>query len=74
MTLSVTRAMTKRIIQLSSLLGILILMTGCGQKGPLHMPPERETTQPEHVVEPDSEQSEGQRANEEVSEGTHDPV
>ena len=48
--------MTKRIIKLASLVSVLVMLAGCGQKGPLYMPPERETTD----VEPEpSSASEG---------------
>lgn len=36
--------MTKRIIRLVGLVSFFIVLSGCGQKGPLYMPPERETT------------------------------
>lgn len=36
--------MTKRILRLASLVSFFIVLSGCGQKGPLYMPPERETT------------------------------
>ncbi|MCC5879914.1 MAG: lipoprotein [Idiomarina sp.] len=39
--------MTKRIIKLASGMIALLLISACGQKGPLYMPPERETTDAE---------------------------
>ena len=74
MTLSVTRAMTKRIIKLSSLVSLFLLLVACGQKGPLHMPAERETTPVEEQPETPRDNSQGERAPDEVIEGIHDRV
>lgn len=72
MTLSVTRAMTKRIIKLSSLVSLFLLLVACGQKGPLHMPAERQTTPVEERPETQRDNPQGDRAPNEVIEGIHD--
>lgn len=66
--------MTKRIIKITSLLSMLILLTACGQKGPLYMPPERETTQPPQPIELAPDEASVERASYVVIEGSHDPV
>ncbi|MBA3988689.1 LPS translocon maturation chaperone LptM [Aliidiomarina maris] len=51
--------MRKRIIPLCCSVVLLLGLTACGQKGPLYIPPERDTTspQPEQPVDEAVDQS-----------------
>lgn len=50
--------MRKRIFQLSSTLVFVFVLSACGQKGPLYIPPEPETTDP--VTETEQVESDAQ--------------